>query len=256
MKLFDTHAHLDDARFDPDRAQVIESLRANQVALCMCVGADMDSSRRALDLARQYEFLYAACGIHPHDAKNMQDTDLNTLKAWMAEPKVRAWGEIGLDYYYDLSERDDQRRCFEAQLDAAASIQKPVILHIRDAHGDAYSILKNQINLPRCVVHCYSGSVEMMRQYVALGCYISFTGSITFKNADKLRAVVPLVPDDRIMIETDCPYLAPVPMRGHRNESAYVRYVAQTAAALRETPLEDFCALTYNNGARFFDIPV
>lgn len=252
--LFDTHAHLDDERFEGALDGVLDRMQQAGVALVTCVGADMPSSRRAIALSEKRDCIYAACGVHPHEAAGFTQQDLDALTAMMAHPRVRAWGEIGLDYYYDTSPRPDQRRVFRQQLDAAAQLQKPVILHIREAHGEALEMLRQTPNLPPCVVHCFSGSVETMREYVRLGCMISFTGSVTFKNAEKLREVARQTPLDRLMVETDAPYLAPVPMRGHRNESAYVVHVAKLLAQLRQEDYDAFCAAVFENSCRFYQI--
>lgn len=252
--LFDTHAHLDDARFEGEIDQVLARMTAFGVTRVMSVGADMASSRNAILLAQNYPMVYAACGVHPHDAKSFTDADLDALIAMMDADKVCAWGEIGLDYYYDSSPREDQRRVFRLQLDAAAKLNKPVILHIREAHGEALKTLQDTENLPPCVVHCFSGSVEMMREYVRLGCMISFTGSVTFKNAEKLREVAVQTPRERLMVETDAPYLAPVPMRGKRNESAYVTHVAKLLAEIRGEDYADLCAYTFQNSLDFYRI--
>ncbi|MGI5899222.1 MAG: TatD family hydrolase [Christensenellales bacterium] len=256
-RLFDTHAHLTHPKFDGDRQEVIAAMAQAGVDLCMTVGDDVQSSKECIALAEKHKGLYAVCGIHPHEAKDMRPGDIDVLKKMMEHPKVRAWGEIGLDYYYDFSDRSAQRECFEAQLDAAFDIGKPCVLHVRDSHGDTFALLKSRADkngLPKTLLHCYSGSAEMAREYVKLGCSISFTGVITFKNASKILEAVKAVPKDRLMIETDCPYLAPVPYRGKRNEPAFVAKVAQAVADIRGESYEDVCAYTHENGKRFFGI--
>ncbi len=256
-KLFDTHAHLTHPKFDDDRQEVINAMAEAGVALCMTVGDNMQSSRECIDLAEKHEGIFATIGIHPHEAKEMRFEDVDLLKKMMSHPKVKAWGEIGLDYYYDFSDRSTQRECFEVQLDAAFDIGKPCVLHVRDAHGDTFALLKERADknrLPKSVLHCYSGSAEMAREYVKLGCYISFTGVITFKNASKILEAVKAVPKDRLMIETDCPYLSPVPYRGKRNQPAYVAKVAQAMADIRGAGYDEVCDYTFENGRRFFGI--
>lgn len=257
--LFDTHAHLTDERFDGDTPAVLENMRTAGVTRCVCVGCDPESAPRAAEFARVHAShgIYAACGIHPHDASRATPEALSAIRALMGAPRVVAWGEIGLDYFYDLSERTEQREAFAAQLDMAYAISKPAILHIRDAHGDAIDILESQSRrgrLPLCVLHCFTGSAEMMRRYTSLGCYISFTGSVTFKNSTRLREVAAAVPAERLMVETDCPYLAPVPLRGHRNEPAYVEHVVRLLAQTRGVSYELLCEQTYSNALRFFGI--
>ena len=251
-KLFDSHAHLTDSRFDGDINQILENMKAAGVDRCICVGADIESSLSSLEFANKHEGIWAACGVHPHSASEFNDEQLTGLKTMLVKKKAVALGEIGLDYYYDFSDRKSQRRAFETQLDLAARMDIPTILHVREAHGDTISILKNQKKLPPMVVHCFAGSKESMEIYVSMGAYISFTGSVTFKNAEKLRTVAANVPKDRLMIETDCPYLAPVPKRGRRNEPAYVEHVARLLADVRGVSYEELAYSTYENANRFF----
>ena len=253
---FDTHTHLDDARFDGDREMVIADLRSSGVQLVMSIGANLHSSRRAVTLARQYPgLIYASVGVHPHDASEMNDGVLAELTALAGDPCVKAWGEIGLDYHYDLSPRPVQRDAFALQLDTAKALGLPVVLHVREAHGDTLDILRaHKDNLPAGVVHCYSGSKESARQYMDLGFLISFTGSVTFKNATRLAEVSDSIPMDRLMVETDCPYMTPVPRRGERNDPRNVRLVAQFLAARREIAVETLAHTTMKNGKRLFRI--
>lgn len=254
--LFDTHCHLDDARFDGDRTAILDDMQAQGITPCVCVGADMPSSHRCRDLAHTRPWLYFAAAVHPHDAKDYGEQAHAELLALMADPKCVAWGEIGLDYYYDHSPREVQRAVFARQLDAAAAVGKPVILHVRDAHGDVTDLLRaRRGSLPEGVMHCYTGSAEQARVYLDLGLYISLAGPVTFKNAPKLQAVAQLVPEDRLLIETDSPYLAPEPVRGRRNDPRNVAYVARRVAELRGVPYEQLCAQTRQNGMRLFGIP-
>lgn len=253
--LFDSHCHLDDPRFDPDRDSVIRSLATEGVQGVVCVGSNAATSQTSLALAQAYSMVWAACGIHPHDAKEADDAAFEAVKACFMHPKACALGEIGLDYYYDLSPRDRQRQVFARQILLADEVNKPLILHIRDAHGEAYDILKaHRAYLHGGVVHCYSGSKEMVRQYLDLGLHISFTGSVTFKNAVNLAEAAKAVPLDRLMIETDSPYLAPVPMRGRRNEPKYVRYVCDFLADLHGVSSGSMAELTTRNAYRFYGI--
>ena len=255
MGLFDTHAHPTDGRFDSDREQVLSRMRETGM-LCMCVGADMESSAQSVALARENEGIYAAVGVHPHDAKTFTQADVPQLTAWLTqEPKVKALGEIGLDYYYDLSPRDVQRDVFARQLDLAYDLGKPVILHVRDAHGDTLDVLRAQAGrLPHCVLHCCSASWESAKVYLNLGCMISFAGPVTFKRSVHLQEVARNVPLDRLMVETDSPYLAPEPVRGRRNEPANVSHICRFVASLRDMDAQALCDVTRENGKRFYGI--
>ena len=255
MKLFDSHCHLDDEKFNEDRAEVIARLREGGVERCVCVGSDLPSSRRCVALAEQYPFIYAAAGVHPHEAKDAPADYLDQLKTLLAHPKVMALGEIGLDYYYDLSPRDVQKRVVQEQLDLACDTDMPVIFHIRDAHGDMFDILRSRSRLPAGVIHCCSASAEMVREYLKMGFYISFAGPITFKNAAGPVSASQAVPLDRLLIETDSPYLAPVPLRGRRNEPANVRYVLEKQAEIHGVPPEELAEITFRNACALYRIP-
>ena len=255
MKLFDSHCHLDDEKFNEDRAEVIARLREGGVERCVCVGSDLPSSRRCVALAEQYPFIYAAAGVHPHEAKDAPPDYLDQLKTLLAHPKVMALGEIGLDYYYDLSPRDVQKRVVQEQLDLACDTDMPVIFHIRDAHGDMFDILRSRSRLPAGVIHCCSASAEMVREYLKMGFYISFAGPITFKNAAGPVSASQAVPLDRLLIETDSPYLAPVPLRGRRNEPANVRYVLEKQAEIHGVPPEELADITFRNACALYRIP-
>ncbi len=255
MKLFDSHCHLDDEKFNEDRAETIARLREGGVERCVCVGSDLPSSRRCVALAEQYPFIYAAAGVHPHEAKDAPADYLDQLKTLLAHPKVMALGEIGLDYYYDLSPRDVQKRVVQEQLDLACDTDMPVIFHIRDAHGDMFDILRSRSRLPAGVIHCCSASAEMVREYLKMGFYISFAGPITFKNAAGPVFASQAVPLDRLLIETDSPYLAPVPLRGRRNEPANVRYVLEKQAEIHGVPPEELAEITFRNACALYRIP-
>ena len=254
---FDTHAHLDDEQFDADREELIERMQRKGIRPCMTVGANMHMNRIAVELAQRYAgYLYAAVGLHPNDADELNGDTMAQMRAWMGLPCVKAWGEIGLDYHYeDSPSRQVQQAAFAAQLDAARQADKPVILHIREAHGDALALLRaRRGNLPRGVVHCYSGSWESAQEYLDLGFHISFTGSVTFKNAVKLAAVSDRIPLERLMIETDCPYMAPVPLRGRRNDPCNVKLIAQFLADRRGMDVEELARITRDNGLKLFGI--
>lgn len=253
--LFDSHAHLNASKYNEDRHDVIMRAKESGVDFIMNPGADFESSIHAIELSEQYDFIYAAVGIHPHDAKSMDDLMLKEIEAMAKKDKVQAIGEIGLDYHYDFSPRDVQMKWFREQLRLAKKLGMPVIIHDREAHQDVLETLKEEKAFDTGVLmHCYSGSVELMRQYVKLGAYISIAGPITFKNAKKTVEVVKEVPLDRLMIETDSPYLTPVPFRGKRNESAYVKYVCEKIAELREDTVENIAKATKDNAIMFFGI--
>nr|WP_092070596.1 TatD family hydrolase [Dendrosporobacter quercicolus]NSL48308.1 TatD family hydrolase [Dendrosporobacter quercicolus DSM 1736]SDM12518.1 TatD DNase family protein [Dendrosporobacter quercicolus] len=252
--LFDSHAHIDDERFAADRDEVIARARENGVTGIINIGADMDSSQRSIALADRYAGIFAAVGNHPHDAKAVQNGDYDQLAEWLKRPKVVAIGEIGLDYHYDLSPREIQRQVFIRQLDVARQMGCPVIIHDREAHGDILQILKTEGRGLTGVLHCFSGSLEMARELLELGFYLSIAGPVTFKNAAKLPEIVGAAPLERLLIETDCPYLTPHPHRGKRNEPAYVRLVAERVAELRGMELSALAAATTANVCRLFSI--
>lgn len=253
--LFDTHAHINDNRFDDDRDAVLARMREGGI-LCMCVGADMASSAESVAMANAHDFIYASVGVHPHDAKEFKEEDVPVLKRWLTqEKKVKALGEIGLDYYYDLSPRDVQKDVFARQLDLAYELDQPVILHIRDAHGDTIDLMRaHKDRLPHCVVHCCSASWESAKIYLNMGCMLSFAGPVTLKRSVNLHEVVTNMPLDRLMIETDSPYLAPEPVRGRRNEPANVGHICRFVAELRGMDAQEMCQLTRENGKRFYRI--
>lgn len=232
--MIDSHCHLESSRFEGEVDQTLARMRAAGVDRCILAGSDEETSRRIVELTESYDGVYGVVGVHPHEARYFTPKTLNTMAAWLASPRIVGVGEIGLDYYYDHSPRAVQREALAAQLDFAYQNKVPAVFHVRDAHGEFTDMLRAQADrLPRGVMHCYTGSLESAKVYLNLGLYISFSGSVTFKNASKLQEVARFVPLDRLLIETDSPYLAPVPMRGKRNEPAYVRYVAETIAALK-----------------------
>lgn len=250
--LFDSHAHLDDEKFDADREAVIARALENGITGIINAGACMASSARSVLLAEQYDSIYAAVGIHPHDAKSAKETDYDQLAAWSKLDKVVAIGEIGLDYYYDFSPRELQRTVFVRQLDVARQMDMPFIIHDRDAHGDILEVLKTEAKGLKGVLHCFSGSLEMAKEVIKMGFYISIAGPVTFKNAAKLPEIVANVPLERLLVETDCPYLTPHPHRGKRNEPAYVNFVAQQVASLRGMDIAEFSkAVTANTKTLF-----
>lgn len=257
MNLFDSHAHLTDERFDGDRDEVVARMAESGVARCLLIGDAATDAAPALEMAARCGNMWAAAGLHPHDASLWDAALEERLRAWLAHPKCVALGEIGLDYHYDLSPRDVQRAVYEAQLDIALELGLPVILHIRDAHGENTDLLRGRVRagrMPRGVMHCYTGSWESAKEYLDMGLYLSLSGAVTFKNAPKLSQVAQNLPADRLLVETDCPYMAPVPMRGRRNEPAFVRYTAQRVAELRGVTLEELADQTARNAMALFGI--
>ncbi|MBV1819483.1 TatD family hydrolase [Anaerosalibacter bizertensis] len=253
--LIDSHAHLDDPKFNKDRDRLIKSLKQNDISLVINVGADVSSSIKSVKLADEYENIYAAVGVHPHSAKEMDDSTIDVLKAFAKRDKVVAIGEIGLDFHYDNSPRDIQRKWFIEQIKLAKELDMPIIVHSRDADQETFDILKEEADERlRGVLHCYSGSAEMAKDYIDLGFYISLAGPVTFKNARKPKEVAKVVPMDKLLIETDSPYLTPEPHRGKRNEPLYVRHVASMIAELRGMDFEDVGRITSENTKRLFNI--
>ena len=253
--LFDSHAHLNSEKYTSDLDQVVSRIEEAGLAYVMDVGFDLESSLLAVSHAQTYPWCYAAVGCHPHDAKTMDEATLIMFKGLAKKPKVMAIGEIGLDYYYDHSEREVQRYWFRRQIQLALSIGKPIIIHDRDAHGDVLSILKEEEAFKtRVLLHCYSGSKEQAEQYVKLGATLSIAGPVTYKNAHKLLEVVKAIPIEHLLIETDAPYLTPEPFRGRRNEPAYVKYTAEKLAEIKGIPFEEAAHKTAENAKKFFGI--
>lgn len=250
---FDTHAHYDDEQFDPDREQLLNDLHAQGIEYILDPGASLSSSERAVRIAERFDFVYAAAGVHPQEAQMLDAHGLSVLSDLLAHKKVRALGEIGLDYHYAQPERAVQMKAFRAQMELARAYNLPVIIHDREAHADTLQVV---LDFPqvRGVFHCYSGSLELAKELVRAGYSLSFTGSVTFKNARRLPEVVAWLPEDRIMIETDAPYLAPEPCRGRRNHSGYLPHICQKVADIRGISLDKAAELTLLNGKAFFGI--
>ena len=252
--LFDTHAHLDDRAFDSDRAALLAGLPDKQIGLVMIPGCNLESSRNAAAMAQNYPWLYAAVGSHPDSASEVCDSVLEEYRKLCKLEKVKAIGEIGLDYHYEDIPRDLQKKAFRAQLALAAELDLPVIVHQRDSFEDGLAILK-EFPTVKGVFHCYSGSAELARQLVALGWYIGFTGVLTFKNARKAIETAASIPIDRIVLETDCPYMAPEPFRGRRNDPGYLYRMAEKLAEIRGLTPEEIHRITTENGKRLYRIP-
>ena len=250
--LFDSHAHLNDARFNIDRRYVLNALEKNGVGAVICAGYDIESSEFALKIANENKNVYAVCGLHPDAADDFCEADIDKIRLMLNDKKCVGLGEIGLDYYYETPSREKQLILFEKQLQLAKDTNSKIVIHDRDAHEDCIKLVKKYGVTG--VFHCFSGSSEMAKEVVKLGFYVSFSGVLTFKNARKAVEAAQVVPLDRILIETDCPYLAPVPMRGKRNQPDFVQYTGRVAAACKKMEEDEFAALTMQNAKRVFGI--
>ena len=252
--LFDTHAHMDDRAFDVDRYELIASLPEQGVCLVMNPGCSLASSRNADALSRKFDFLYAAVGSHPDAADEVNEAVLAEYRELVHQnPKIKAIGEIGLDYHYEDIPRELQLKAFRAQMALAAELDLPVIVHERDAHADGMAVI-DEFPTVKGVFHCYSGSAEMAAQLIKRGWYIGFTGVLTFKNARKALEVAASIPLDRLVLETDCPYMAPEPFRGKRNHPGYLYRMAEQLAQLRGVSVEEIHRITTENGKRLYRI--
>ena len=252
---FDSHCHVDEEAFDEDREDVLSRMKANGVTRCAVIGSDMETSRRAAAFAAAHSGVVAAGGFHPHEASRFRESNLDELREMYQKGRIRAIGEIGLDFYYDHSPRDVQREVCIRQMELAWELKAPVAYHIRDAHQEMLEIMKGmKARLTGGIIHCFSGSAEIAKEYLKLGYYISFAGPLTFKKAPRLQEAVKLVPKDRLLIETDSPYMAPEPVRGRRNEPANVRYVGLKMAELRGEKPEEVAAFTTENAMQVYGI--
>ena len=253
--LFDTHAHMDDRSFDEDREELLAALPGKGISLLMNPGCSYESSLNAVALAEGYDYIYAAVGSHPDVADEVDEALIEKYRNLCSQhPRVKAIGEIGLDYHYEDIPRDIQKRAFRLQMELARELQLPVIVHEREAHEDGLKIV-DEFPTVKGVFHCYSGSLEMAKELIKRGWYIGFTGVLTFKNARKAIEVAANIPLDRIVIETDCPYMAPVPFRGKRNDPGLVCYMANKLAELRGISPEEAARITLENGKRLYRIP-
>ncbi len=251
VKMIDSHAHLNDPRFAKDLDEVIERARIAGVHTIINIGYDLESSRRAVALAEQYTGLWAVVGLHPHDARLWTDKMRNAFVELAQHSKVVAIGEIGLDYHYDNSARDRQREVFKLQLALARELGLPAVIHSREASQDTVEIIEEFPDV-NCLLHCYSGSWETAEVYRKLGHFFSFGGPITFKNAHRLRGVAQRISPERLLVETDCPYLTPHPFRGKRNEPAHIPYIMEKLAELHGLTVAEMTKITAENTRRFF----
>ncbi len=248
---FESHAHYDDAKFDENRDILIEETHAFGVDTIINIGADMESSQKSIELSERYPYIYAAVGVHPHDVKDMTDKDIEKLREWSRLEKVVAIGEIGLDYHYDLSPRDSQRYWFERQLALAWEVELPVVIHSREATQETFDIIKAS-NVRRGVIHAFSGSVDFARRYIDMGFYIGVGGVVTFKNGRKLVEVVQEIPLERILIETDSPYLSPEPVRGTVNNSQNLKYIVEKISDIKQISPQKVAKITSENAKVVF----
>lgn len=255
--LIDSHVHLDDLRYDTDRNTILQRAEAAGVEAMVTIGCDLATSQAAVALAQAHPQVFATIGVHPHEAKEIEEGWYDSFRSLARRPKVVAYGEIGLDYHYDHSPREIQRERFREQIHLARELALPLVIHTREAQEDTVTILREEsAGDVGGVFHCFSGDAWLAKDALDLGFYLSFSGVLTFKNAAMLRDIAKTVPLDRLMVETDCPYLAPVPYRGKRNEPAYVQYVAETLAAIRGNgSIESIARATVDNTKRVFKIP-
>ena len=252
---FDSHCHVDEEQFNEDRDTVLARMREHGITRFAVIGSDMETSRRAIAFSENHAGTVAAGGIHPHEAKGFREEDCEEIARWWKEGKIRAIGEIGLDFYYDHSPREIQRAVCIRQMELAYELGAPVVFHIRDAHGEMLEILRGmRPKLTGGIIHCFSGSAETAKEYLRLGYFISFAGPLTFKKAPKLWEAAKIVPKDRLLIETDSPYMAPEPVRGRRNEPANVRYVGMKLAELRGESAEEVAEYTTRNAMRVYRV--
>lgn len=252
---FDSHSHYNDKQFDEDRDEILSNLKNHNVGYVVNIGADMKSSLESIELSEKYDFVYASVGVHPHDAKSVTQNDYDTLLQWLKKDKVVALGEIGLDYHYDYSPRNTQIEVFTNQLKICENVTKPVIIHSREACQDVFNIIKSS-KVRNGVIHAYSGSTELAKEYIKLGFYIGVGGVVTFKNAKKLVDVVSNIPLEKILIETDSPYLTPTPFRGTRNNSQYLKQIVEKISQIKQVSPEKVESITFENAKSFFNIKI
>ncbi len=250
--IFDTHAHYDDEQFSEDISSLLEDLPKNGVANIVNCATDISSCEKSKTLAEKYDYIYFAAGIHPHESENAEKDFTDKLENFASHRKCVAIGEIGLDYHYDFSDRKIQLEVFEKQLILANKLNLPVIIHDREAHQDTLNLLKKYT--PKGILHCFSGSAESAREIIELGLYIGLGGAVTFKNAKKPVEVAKTIPLDKLVLETDCPYMSPVPFRGKRNDSSLIAYTAEFIAGLKNLNTQELIDITTANAKKIFEI--
>lgn len=264
LGIFDSHAHYDDKAFDEDRDELLEGMKAAGIEMIVNVGSSIETVKKTLEITGKYPFIYGSAGIHPEECADTTDEDIDWIESVCADSKIVAVGETGLDYHYDEPDRETQKKWFKRQLELAAGVGKPVIIHSRDAAEDTMTILKEYTDRIRegiggndavpGVLHCFSNSAEMALEYVKMGYYIGVGGVVTFKNAKKLTEVVEKIPIERIVVETDCPYMTPEPHRGKRNDSMYLNYVVDKIAEIKGMDCSDVISITGDNALRMYII--
>lgn len=252
QNIFDTHSHYDDEKFNPDREELLSSLQSQGVSHIVSCGCDIETTKFNFDLSKKYDFLYFASGFHPECLEGATLDDLKIIEEYAKDKKCVAIGEIGLDYHWMSSTKEVQKEFFTAQIELAKKMDLPVIVHDREAHGDTLDILKE--TKPKGVVHCFSGSVEMAREIIKLDMYIGFNGVVTFNNARKSLEVAKEIPLDRLVLETDCPYLAPTPHRGKRNDSSLIPFVAERIGELLGIDAQELLDITSKNAKRLYNL--
>lgn len=250
--IFDTHAHYNDKAFNEDRTKLLDSYTESGILGVINCGTDIEESKNSIALSKEYDFMYCAVGFHPEEIHKANENYLNEIKELSKHKKCVAIGEIGLDYYWVKDNKEEQKRIFTEQVILANELNLPVIIHSRDAHNDTLEILKKY--KPKGVLHCFSGSVEVMKEVLKLGMYIGLGGAVTFKNARVPLEVAKELPLERLLLETDCPYMSPVPMRGKRNQSTYISFVAEKIAEVKNLTKEEVLATANNNAFKLFNI--
>lgn len=251
--LYDSHAHYDDSQFDADRDEVIKAAHQSGVRFINNIASSIESSKASIALAEKFDYVYATVGVHPSDVSGMTENDIDILRNLAKHEKVVAIGEIGLDYHYDDTSEEEQKMWLPPQLELAKELDLPVVIHDRESRGECMQILKEH-KISNGVVHCFSGSAETAKEFLKMGLHISFTGVITFKNARRAIEALKVIPMERLMIETDCPYMAPEPYRGKRNHSGYVFRVAEKIAEIKGMTFDEVAEITTNNAINFFGI--
>lgn len=255
MKLIDTHSHYNDEKFDNDRDEVIQNIANSGITTIINAGYSLESSKRAIEIANNYDFMYATVGVSPNDIENLENNYIEQIKEMAKEQKVIAIGEIGLDYYWNKENKETQKEIFIKQVELANQLGLPIVIHTRDAVMDTIDILKNKVNCnKKGVFHCCPLNTELIKEGLKLGFYISFAGPITFKNSKNAEEIVKMVPIDRILIETDSPYLSPEPVRGTRNDSRNIKYIAQKIAQIKNMPIENIAEQIQKNAKTIFKI--
>ncbi len=253
--IFDSHAHYDDEAFDKDREELLAGLKENGVGCVVNISASLDTCEKTLDLINKYDFIYGAIGVHPSETGELKAGDEEKLKKWACNDKIVAIGEIGLDYYYPEPSRECQKKWFKKQVEIAKELKLPLVIHSRDAAADTLSLIKEEKAYDYGgVIHCFSYEKEMAKQYIDMGFYLGIGGVVTFKNARKLKEAVEYAPMDRIILETDCPYLAPEPFRGKRNDSSLIKYVAEQIGLIKGMSAQEVIEITYENAKKMYNI--